>query len=135
LLAGAGNRANHAGNSSKPITASHTSHSPRPKHSPTPHRHRPKLPPVAAAAAAFVGDLQAGVESGEVSTQAGQNLFNQLQQLLFQSDDQDPERLQQQYSQLVQVYDQYIQRGDITGPAATTLSHALDALRTAIGAH
>ncbi|HKR69274.1 MAG TPA: protein kinase [Streptosporangiaceae bacterium] len=135
LLTGAGNSSNHAANSGKPITASHTSHSPQPTHSPTPRRHHAKLPPVAAAAAAFVGDLQAGVQSGQVSTQAGQNMFNQLQQLLFQSPDQDPERMQQQYSQLVQVYDQYVQRGDITGSSATTLSHALDALRTAIGAH
>jgi hypothetical protein len=58
-----------------------------------------------------------------------------LQQLLFQSPDQDPQRVQQQYSQLVQVYDQYVQRGDITGQSATSLSHALDVLRTAVGAH
>ena len=70
-----------------------------------------------------------------MTTQAGQNMFNQLQQLLFQPADEDPQRVQQQYSQLVQAYDQYIQRGDITGRAATTLSHALDALRTALGAH
>ncbi len=135
LLTGTGNSANPAADTHRPVTTSHTSHSPRPSHSPTPHRHGTKLPPVAAAAGAFVGDLQAGVQSGEVSTQAGQSLFNQLQQLLFQSPDQDPQRVQQQYSQLVQVYDQYVQRGDITGQSATTLSHALDVLRTAVGAH
>jgi serine/threonine-protein kinase len=135
LLTGTGNSPNPAVHSRKPITTSHTSHSPRPTESATPNRHGAKLPPVAAAAAAFVGDLQAGVESGQVTTQAGQNLFNQLQQLLFQTPGEDPQRVQQQYSQLVQAYDQYIQRGDITGPAANTLSHALDALRTAVGAH
>jgi serine/threonine protein kinase len=135
LLTGTGNSANPAADTHRPVTTSHTSHSPRPSHSATPHRHGTKLPPVAAAAGAFVGDLQAGVQSGEVSTQAGQGLFNQLQQLLFQSPDQDPQRVQQQYSQLVQVYDQYVQRGDITGRSATTLSHALDVLRTAVGAH
>jgi eukaryotic-like serine/threonine-protein kinase len=135
LLTGSGNSANPAADTHRPVTTSHTSHSPRPSHSATPHRHSTKLPPVAAAAGDFVGDLQAGVQSGEVSTQAGQSLFNQLQQLLFQSPDQDPQRVQQQYSQLVQVYDQYVQRGDITGQSATTLSHALDVLRTAVGAH
>jgi serine/threonine-protein kinase len=135
LLTGTGNSANPAADTHRPVTTSHTSHSPRPSHSATPHRHGTKLPPVAAAAGAFVGDLQAGVQSGEVSTQAGQGLFNQLQQLLFQSPDQDPQRVQQQYSQLVQVYDQYVQRGDITGQSATTLSNALDVLRTAVGAH
>jgi serine/threonine-protein kinase len=134
LLTGTGDGATSNGSGGKPVTASHHSHSPRPTHSATPHRHRPKLPAVAAAAATFVGDLQAGVESGEVTTQAGQGLFNQLQQLLFQPADQDPQRVQQQYDQLVQQYDQYEQRGDITGRAATTLSHALDALRTAVGA-
>jgi len=135
LLTGSANNANPAADTHRPITTSHTSHSARPTHSATPRRHSAKLPPVAAAAAAFVGDLQAGVQSGQVSTQAGQNLFNQLQQLLFQSPDQDPQRVQQQYSQLVQAYDQYVQRGDITGQSATTLSHALDVLRTAVGAH
>ena len=135
LLTGTGNSANPAAGSGKPVTTSHHSHSPRPTHSAKPHRHGARLPPVAAAAAALVGDLQAGVQSGEVTTQAGQNMFNQLQQLLFQPADEDPQRVQQQYSQLVQAYDQYIQRGDITGRAATTLSHALDALRTALGAH
>ncbi|MGN6793228.1 MAG: protein kinase domain-containing protein [Streptosporangiaceae bacterium] len=135
LLTGTGNSANPVSGSRKPVTTSHRSHSPRPTHPAKPHRSSAKLPAVAAAAAAFVGDLQAGVQSGQVSTQAGQNMFNQLQQLLFQSPDQDPERVQQQYSQLAQVYDQYIQRGDITGQATTTLSHDLDALRTALGAH
>jgi eukaryotic-like serine/threonine-protein kinase len=135
LLTGTGSSAKPAADNHKPVTTSHTSHSPRPTHSTRPRRHSTKLPPVAAAAASFVGDLQAGVQSGQVSTQAGQNLFNQLQQLLFQSPEQDPQRVQQQYSQLVQAYDQYVQRGDITGQSATTLSHALDVLRTAVGAH
>ena len=117
-----------------PVTAGRTHHSPRPSQSPSPRRHRATLPPVAAAAAAFVGDLQAGVVSGQVTTQAGQSMFNQLQQLLFQPSDRNPQRVQQQYDQLVQVYDQYAQRGEITGRAATALSRALDALRTAVGA-
>jgi hypothetical protein len=119
----------------KPVTTSHTHHAtPRPSHPATPRPSVKGLPPVAKAAAAFVGDLQAGVVSGQVTTQAGQAMFNQLQQLLFQPPDRDPQQVQQQYDQLVQVYDQYTQRGDITGSAQTRLSHALDALRTAIGA-
>jgi hypothetical protein len=119
----------------KPVTTSHTHHAtPRSSHPATSRPHVKGLPPVAKAAAAFVGDLQAGVVSGKVTTQAGQALFNQLQQLLFQPPDRDPQQVQQQYDQLVQVYDQYTQRGDITGSSQTALSHALDALRTAIGA-
>jgi eukaryotic-like serine/threonine-protein kinase len=119
-----------------PSTASHTH--PAPRHSPSPSRvhrtHRAKLPPVATAAAAFVGDLQAGVISGQVSIDAGQNLFNQLQRLLFQPPDQDPERAQQQYGQLVEVYTHYKADSKITGHAALSLGHDLDALRTAVGA-
>jgi len=93
------------------------------------------LPPIAAAAAAFVGDLEAGAADGQVSQQAGQDLFNQLQQLLFGSQDQqDAQQVQQQYSQLVQVYDQDQAQGDITGPAAGALRQALQALGTAVGA-
>ena len=69
-----------------------------------------------------------------MSTDAGQNLFNQLQRLLFQPPDQDPARAQQQYGQLVQVYDHYQAAGKITGRAALALGHDLDALRTAVGA-
>ena len=132
LLTGA-RSAPRTSSATRPITASHThaGHS----HSPSADRtHRPKLPRVAAAAAAFVGDLQAGVISGQVTTDAGQNLFNQLQRLLFQPPDQDPERAQQQYGQLVQVYDHYQADGKITGHAALALGHDLDALRTAVGA-
>jgi hypothetical protein len=92
------------------------------------------MPPAARAAAALVGGLEAGVESGQVTSQAGQNMFNQLQQLLFQSPGLDPGRVQQQYDQLVQVYDQYQAKGDISGHAAAALSRALGALRVAIGA-
>ena len=41
------------------------------------------LPPAAAAAGAFVGDLQAGVADGQVAQPAGQDLFTHLQQALF----------------------------------------------------
>jgi len=121
-----------------PVTVSH-SHGPRQSPSPSGSRaagahHRPALPPVAAAAATFVGELQAGVGSGQVSTDAGRNLFNQLQQLLFEPSDQNPEHVQQQYDQLVQAYDHYQADGQITGHAAIVLSRALDALRVAAGA-
>ena len=93
------------------------------------------LPPAAAAAAAFVGDLEAGVAGGQVSQQAGQDLFNQLQQLLFQTpDQQDGQQVQQQYSQLVQTYDQHQSQGDITGHAVTALRQDLQALGAAVGA-
>jgi serine/threonine-protein kinase len=90
------------------------------------------LSPVAAAAAALVGDLKEGVADGQVAQQAGQNLFNQLQQLLFQPG-MDSQQLQQQYSQLVQAYTQDKSQGQITGQAATSLSSAISALGTALG--
>jgi eukaryotic-like serine/threonine-protein kinase len=92
------------------------------------------LSPVAAAAATLVGDLKEGVIDGQVAPQAGQNLFNQLQQLLFQPLGQNPQQqLQQQYSQLVQAYTQDKSQGQITGQAATSLSSAISALGTALG--
>jgi serine/threonine protein kinase len=136
LLTGAGS-APRASSATKPITVSHThasgQHHP---HGPSgaQRTYRAKLPPIAAAAATFVGDLQAGVVSGQVSTDAGRDLFNQLQQLLFLPPNQNPNRAQQQYDQLVQAYDRYQGDGQITGRAAVVLGHALDALRTAIGA-
>ncbi len=136
LLTGAGG-APRASSATEPITVSHThasgQHHP---HGPSgaQRTYRAKLPPIAAAAATFVGDLQAGVVSGQVSTDAGRDLFNQLQQLLFLPPNQNPNRAQQQYDQLVQAYDRYQGDGQITGRAAVALGHALDALRTAIGA-
>jgi len=91
------------------------------------------LPPTATAAGAFVADLQALVADGQVSQQAGQNLFNQLQQLLFTQPGQGAQQVQQQYDQLVQQYDQYQSQGQISGPAAATLRHALNALGAALG--
>jgi hypothetical protein len=92
------------------------------------------LSPVAAAAATLVGDLKEGVTDGQVAPQAGQNLFNQLQQLLFQSPGQNPQQVQQQYSQLVQIYTQDKSQGQVTGQAATSLSSAISALGAALGA-
>jgi len=92
------------------------------------------LPPVAAAAAALVGDLQAGVADGQVAQQAGQDLFSHLQQLLFGPPGQNPQQIQQQYQQLVQAYDRHQSQGQITGPAAARLRHALQALGAALGA-
>jgi len=92
------------------------------------------LPPAAAAAGAFVGDLQAAVADGQVIPQAGQDLFNHLQQLLFGPPGQNTQQIQQQYQQLIQAYDQHQAQGQITGPAASRLRHALQALGTALGA-
>jgi eukaryotic-like serine/threonine-protein kinase len=92
------------------------------------------LPPVAAAAATFVGDLEAGVTRGQVAPPAGQDLYNHLQHLLFGPPDQTPQQIQEQYAQLLQSYDQHRQQGQITGHAATALRSALRALAAAIGA-
>ena len=90
--------------------------------------------PAAAAAGAFTGDLQAAVADGQVTPQAGQDLFNHLQQLLFGPPGQNTQRIQQQYQQLIQAYDQHQSQGQITGLAASRLRHELEALGTALGA-
>ena len=92
------------------------------------------MPPAAAAAAAFTGDLQAGVADGQVTQQAGQDVFGHLQQLLFGPPGQNPQQIQQQYQQLVQAYDQHQAQGQITGPAVARLRQALQALGAALGA-
>lgn len=90
------------------------------------------LSPVAAAAGTLVADLKQGVADGQVAQQAGQNMFNQLQQVLFQPG-LNQQQLQQQYSQLVQTYTQDKSQGQITGPAVTSLSGAISALGSALG--
>jgi len=92
------------------------------------------LPPLAAAAAAFVGDLAAGVTNGQVTPQAGQDLYNHLQQLLFGPPGQTSQQIQQQYAQLLQSYIQHRQQGQITGHATVALRRALRALAAAVGA-
>ncbi|HEV2243328.1 MAG TPA: hypothetical protein VGR98_19950, partial [Streptosporangiaceae bacterium] len=56
-----------------------------------------------------------------------------LQQVLFPPPGQNPQQRQQQYAQLVHVFDQHQSHGDITGTAAATLRHALEALGAALG--
>jgi hypothetical protein len=97
-------------------------------------RQRPALPPAAAAAAAFVGDVQAGVADGQVTPQAGQELFKSLQQLLFQAPDQNPQRVQNDFLQLARVYDERRAQGQITGPAAAKLRHDLRTIGITSGA-
>ncbi|HEV2377992.1 MAG TPA: protein kinase [Streptosporangiaceae bacterium] len=130
--------------------ATHRSPTPRPPahraatHPARPrHRSRPPhtgsgpasgLPPVAAAAALFVGNLEAGVADGQVTPQAGQDMYNHLQQLLFAPPGQNAAQISQQYGQLVQVYDQHRSQGQVTGHAATALHRALATLGAAVGA-
>lgn len=92
------------------------------------------LPPTAAAAAALTGELTAAVADGQVTQQAGQGMFNQLQQLLFRPQGENQLQVQQQYQQLVQVYDQELSQGQITGSAVSQLRLDLQALGNALGA-
>ena len=92
------------------------------------------LPAAAAAAAAFTGELTAAVADEQLTQQAGQGMFNQLQQLLFRPPGETPLQIQQQYQQLVQMYDQDLSQDQITGPAVSQLRHDLQALGTALGA-
>jgi eukaryotic-like serine/threonine-protein kinase len=110
---------------------------------PARQRHRPParpasrpaspLPPVAAAAAALAGDLQAAAGSGQLTQQAGQDLFNHLEQVLFPPPGQDPQQRRQQYAQLVRAFDQHLSHGDITATAAAAVHRALVALGAALG--
>jgi eukaryotic-like serine/threonine-protein kinase len=134
----------HAAHTAPSSTPSATPHSPA-THPAAPQTHKPArkrptarhtsaLPPVAAAAATFVGDLEAGVADGQVTPQAGQDLYSHLQPLLFGPPDQDPQHVQEQYAQLVQSYDQHRSQGQITGHAAIVLHGALRVLGAAVGA-
>ena len=111
-----------------------------PAQRPSPARRTPgttaatALPPVAAAAARLVGDLQAGMTDGQVTQQAAQDLFSHLQPLLFAPPGQDPQHIKDQYAQLVNTCAQHQSRGDITGQAAITLPKAITALGNALGA-
>jgi serine/threonine-protein kinase len=93
----------------------------------------PALPPVASAAAALVGDLQAGVADGQVTQQAGQDLFSHLQPLLFPPPGQNPQQVRDQFTQFTKTYDQHQSQGQITGKAAAVLPGAITALGTALG--
>jgi len=92
------------------------------------------LPSVAAAAAALTGELTAAVADGQLTQQAGQSMFNQLQQLLFRPAGESPLQVQQQYQQLVQVYDQELAQGQITGSAVGQLRSDVQGLGTSLGA-
>ena len=129
LLTGGGHSATGSGSSSASQTTRPATGGP----GSSPAQSGTTLSPVAAAAATLVGDLKEGVIDGQVQPQAGQNLFNQLQQLLFQTPGQNTQQVQQQYSQLVQVYTQDKSQGQITGQAATSLSSAISALGAALG--
>jgi serine/threonine-protein kinase len=87
----------------------------------------------AKAAGALLAALDGGVADGQVSQQAGQQLSQQLTQLLFNTPSQDPEQVEQQYSQLVEVFDQYKTQGQISGPAAIAIHQQLSALGAALG--
>jgi len=124
------------GPSSPPAASTHQTPSAARTQPGTPSAAPPRagaLPPAAKAAGTFVGDLEAGVADGQVTQQAGADLFNHLQQLLFQPG-QNALQIQQQYQQLVQSYDQYQSQGQITGPAVGQLRQAIAALGAAVGA-
>jgi serine/threonine-protein kinase len=130
-----------------PTPAATVSHSPPPshqaRHQKTAHhkarktqpRAAPTVPPVAAATGALVSDLEAGVQAGHLTPQAGQDLFGHLQPLLFNPGGQQPQQISQQYQQLVQAFDQDIAHGQITGSATiSTLRHDMTELARALRA-
>jgi len=123
----------HAAPPTHPAITSHPPRTTGPK-TRNSSQHATALPPAAAAAATFVGELDAGVADGQVTQQAAQDLFNHLQQLLFSAPGQKIQELQKQYGQLVQAYEQHRSQGEVTGQAAKILRRALNALGAAVGA-
>ena len=118
-------------------TAAHRTPAAKPKAPPTPRHiaaaspHTPAVPTMAAAAGDLVRDLEADVQAGHVTPQAGQNMFGHLQQLLFNPGGQQPQQAaqqdQQQYQQIVQAFDQGTSQGQITGGTTiTTLRNDLN---------
>jgi hypothetical protein len=92
---------------------------------------------MAAAAGVLVRDLEAGVQAGHVTPQAGQNMFGHLRPLLFNSGGQQPQQAaqqdQQQYQQIAQAFDQGTSQGQITGSTTiTTLRNDLNELDSAL---
>jgi hypothetical protein len=127
-----------AAGSARPL---HPSHQVTPGRSPgqpapsvTPSAVASDGPASARAAGALVTGLAAGVADGQVTQQAGQNLIQQLTQLLFNTPSANAEQVEQQYSQMVEVFDQYRSQGQITGQAAVTIRQQITALGTALGA-
>jgi hypothetical protein len=125
--------------SSSPAVTPSPSASPSPSVSPSPSATPADhpvggTPPVAKASGSFVSDLQAGMADGQVSAQAGQSLINQFNQLLFNTPRDNAQQVEQQYAQLVEIYDQYRSQGQITGSAALVLRQDMDALGAALGA-
>ena len=114
-----------------PVSQPHESAAPR--RTPAQTATAAALPPIATAAAALVGDLQAGVADGQVTQQAGQDLFSHLQPLLFGPPGPNAQQTQDQFTQLVQAYQQHQSQGQITGKAATTVPNAIAALGAALG--
>jgi hypothetical protein len=72
---------------------------------------------MAAAAGTLVRDIDAGVQAGNLTPQAGRGLFRHLQPLLFNPGGQHDE---QQYQQLVQAFDQDTTHGQMTGTTTIT---------------
>jgi len=86
------------------------------------------------------GELVSGLtrlkDVGDISDQAAQALFNQLQPVLFAPSGPGPTAgsLAKSYDQLVQTFDQAVISGAITGPSAVdVLSEDLDRLASAFG--
>jgi hypothetical protein len=73
------------------------------------------------------------VADGQVDENAAQQMVNQLSQFLFYPPGQSAQQIDQQYAQLVQVYDQYLSQDKITGQAARQLRRALAQLGAAAG--
>jgi len=84
------------------------------------------------AAGNFLSDLVGGVASGNVSPSAAQQLFGQLQPLLF-SPNPNPGQQAQQLYQLAQTFYQAQDDGQISGYAATALQSDLQELASALG--
>ncbi len=88
---------------------------------------------VGAAAGDFVARLASGESAGAVSAQAGQQLYQDLQPILFSPQGSPAQRVQQ-FDQLVQNFDQDVASGQIAGATTVTaLTQSLHELASALG--
>jgi hypothetical protein len=91
-------------------------------------------PSVASAAGALDTAVNAGVANGSVAPQAGQQLANQLQPLLFSPHAESTQQQTQQFDQVVLTFDMDVANGQITGKATVAaLTRSIDGLASALG--
>lgn len=90
-------------------------------------------PGVGAAAGAVVAAIENGVRHSLVDPSTGQQLVNQLNQVLFPPEPLQPFQVSQQLGSFASMLGQAISQGQVTGTAPTAITAAVDRLAVALG--